>query len=510
MTTSSRRLLLVQAAALAGAALTPAAWRPALAQTRLTDDPFGLGVASGDPWPDSVVLWTRLAPRPLEADGGMAPDPVRVQWVVAEDERLTRVVARGEELAVAEAAHSVHAEAQGLRPDRTYWYRFTAGGHASPIGRTRTAPARGAKVQSLKLAVASCQKYEVGYYAAHAAIAADAPDLVLFLGDYIYEGARSLGIRHHPREQARDLASYRRRYGLYKSDPDLMAAHAAAPWMTIWDDHEVSNDYGDDQDRTNPDPADFLRRRAAAYQVYYEHMPLRRRSRPVGPNMQLYRSLDWGRLVQLQFLDTRQYRNHRTCEAVSNGKRIPADCAERTDPSRSLLGMRQERWLTDTLEGSKARWNLLAQQYLMGELKLEDGGFSSDGWDGFAATRRRVLETWRDAKVSNPLAVGGDIHCFFAGDLALEPGGPPIASELVAGSITSIGRENDRLAPALKINPHLKYAEGERRGYGRVEFTPKTCTMTVRGVENALNRASATRDLARFVVEDGQRGIQRL
>ena len=509
MTAPSRRLLIAQAAALAGAALTPSAWTSAVAQTRLAEDPFTLGVASGEPESDGMVLWTRLAPRPLEPDGGMGRSPVEVRWEVAADDDFRRIVARGRELAVAEAAHAIHVEVAGLKPDRPYWYRFTAGGQVSPIGRTRTAPARGAAIAQLRLAFSSCQKYEAGYYAAHRAMAADAPDLILFLGDYIYEGATGLGVRRHPPAEAQDLATYRTRYGLYKSDLDLQAAHAAAPWMVIWDDHEVANDYGDDQDRTNPDPAAFLARRAAAYQAYYEHMPLRRRAQPIGPQMQLYRALDWGRLAQLQFTDTRQYRNHRTCDAQSDGKRIPADCAERTDPTRSILGAAQERWLTRTLAGSNAKWNVLAQQYLMGELTLEDGRHSNDGWDGFVQTRRRVLETWRDAKVSNPVALGGDIHCFFAGDLALGRGARPIASEFVGGSITSLGRENDRLAGSLATNPHLKFAEGEHRGYGLIDLTPKTCAVTFRGVQNALRPASPVRDLARFVVEDGRAGVLR-
>jgi alkaline phosphatase D len=225
--------------------------------------------------------------------------------------------------------------------------------------------------------------------------------------------------------------------------------------------------------------------------------------------MLLYRTLDWGALAQLQFLDTRQNRPHRTCDEVSEGKRIPADCAGRFDSDRSLLGRKQERWLQSRFRGTEARWNLLAQQYLMGELKLEDGRVSNDGWDGFVQTRRRVLEGWRDAKVSNPLVLGGDVHCFFAGELALEPGRRPIASEFVGGSISSTGRNNGELARAVANNPRLKFAEGERRGYGRVELTPGTCTVTFRAVDDALVPTSPVRDLATFVVEDGEAGFKR-
>ena len=506
----SRRLLLGQAAALAGASLAPAVWTRAWTQGRLADDPFTLGVASGDPAADGFVLWTRLALKPREIAYGMTDAPAPVRWEVAEDPQMQRVVEHGEATAQARAGHSVHVEVHGLKPDREYWYRFTAAGHQSVVGRTRTTPEPGAPVERLRIAYASCQKYEAGYYTAHAAIAADAPDLVLFLGDYIYEQpANGAGVRRHPAAEAMDLASYRHRYAWYKTDPDLQAAHAAAPWMVTWDDHEVSNDYGGDQDRWTVLPMVFLRRRAAAYRAFYEHMPLRRASLPRGGKMRLYRSLAWGDLAAMQILDTRQHRPHRTCDAVSDGKRIPFNCAERFAPRRSMLGRRQERWLHAGLRASDARWNLLAQQYLMGELRLEDGRVSNDTWDGFAQTRQRILETWHDAKVRNPVALGGDIHCFFAGDLALTKGGPPVATEFVGGSISSLGKDNQSLAGARLINPHLKFAEGEHRGYGRVELTPKTCTVTFRAVGNALVPKSPVRDLARFVVEDGQAGVKR-
>lgn len=507
---TDRRHLLRQAAWLAGAALMPGAWTSAVAQTRMAEYPFGLGVASGDPTADGVVLWTRIAPRPREPGFGMGRAPVIVDWLVAEDAGLTRVARRGQAIAAWEAGHAVHVEVGGLRPDREYWYRFTAAGHQSPLGRTRTAPAAGAPVERLRLAYGSCQKFEAGFWSAHAGIAAETPDLVLFLGDYIYEQAAKAGaLRAHPPQEPVDLDGYRLRHAWYRADGDLQAAHAAAPWMVIWDDHEVVNDYGRDQDRSNPDPKAFLRRRAAAYQAYYENMPLRRKQVPVGPDLQLYRSLDWGSLARLNFLDTRQYRDRRTCEAVSDEKRIPYDCPDRTAASRSLLGRTQERWLEGRAKDSPARWNVLAQQYLMGELKLDDGRVSNDGWDGYAQTRRRVLETWRDAKTPNPVALGGDIHCFFAGDLALRPGDAPLASEFVGGSISSLGAANDSLAASVARNPHLKFAEGQRRGYGRVELTARDCRVTFRAVDNAFVPSSPVRDLATFVVEAGRPGLSR-
>lgn len=491
--------------------MAPSAWTTAWAQTRLAENPFRLGVASGEPTPDGVVLWTRLVSDPTAPTGGLSPEPVAVGWEIAEDEALTRIVGRGRTVAAPEAGHSVHIEAAGLRADRPYWYRFTAGGYESPVGRTRTAPAADADVQRLRIAYGSCQRYEVGFYSAHAALAQDEPDLVVFLGDYIYENYRGGvggGVRRPPLEEAVDLDSYRLRYASYKADPDLQAAHACAPWLVMWDDHEVSNDYGNDQDRTSMDPASFLRRRAAAYQAYFENMPLRAATRPRGPDMRLYRALDWGRLSRLALLDDRQYRSPRACDAQSEGKFISIGCQERSDPARSILGPEQEAWLQARLRDTPATWNLLGQQSLMMEVVTPEQRVSNDGWSGYAQTRRRILEGWRDAKVANPVVLGGDVHAFYAADLALEPGGRPIASEFVGGSISSLGRSNELVQAMKSLHPDLKYAESETRGYGRLDITPTACRVTFRGVENALVQGSPTRDLAAFVVEAGQTGLQ--
>ena len=503
---TSRRDLLLRAAGLAGLALTPSL-APGIARARLAEDPFSLGVASGEPTADGVVLWTRLAPRPLDPDGGMAPEPVEVDWEVYEDQALSRLAARGREIAVPEAAHSVHAEVAGLRPDREYWYRFTAGGQASGTGRTRTAPEAGAQAQRLRVAFGSCQKYEAGYYAAHRRLADDIPDLVLFLGDYIYEGAATdHGVRRHPGPEAKDLTGYRLRYGAYKSDPNLQAAHAVAPWMVIWDDHEVENDYAGDQDPEDSTPAAFLLRRAAAYQAYYEHMPLRRPCRPVGPQMLLHRSLDWGQLAQFQLLDTRQYRPRSPGRLA---KRLIHDTIDRNDPRRSILGGPQERWLYEKLATTTARWNVLTQQYVLGEMRLPGGWFSSDGWDGYPACRSRILSQWRDAKVSNPLALGGDIHTFVAGDLPGRSGeGPVIASEFVGGSLSSHGYDKMLVGAIRGANPRVRLAETQYRGYGLMEITPDRCEVAFRAVLNAQAPASPVRTLAKFVVEDGEAGLK--
>lgn len=514
----ARRQLLRGAASLAGLALAPAAIGGAvLAAPSLADNPFSLGVASGEPTADGVVLWTRLAPKPLQPDGGMPPEPVAVRWEIAEDQAMRKLVRSGKALAAPNAGHSVHVEVAGLKAGREYWYRFTAAGAQSPVGRTRTAPAKGAQVDRLRLCFASCQKYEAGFYSAHAHMVEEAPDLILFLGDYIYEGAPGSkgAVRLHANPEPKDVAGYRVRYASYKTDPLLQAAHAVAPWMVTWDDHEVSNDYGGDHDQDGVSGETFLRRRAAAYQAYYEHMPLRRRTIPVGPDMLLYRRLDWGTLAQIQVVDDRQYRDGKPCQPPGpphRGKLI-GDCEERRDPARSILGQTQEAWLMDSLATSKAQWNLLAQQTLFSELQLGDPAiqatraYSSDGWDGYPASRARILRQWREAKVSNPIALGGDIHAFAAADLCEASDGPAVGAEFVGGSISSLGGGEGAYAAK---NPHIKLYDGAVRGYGRVDLTPKDSRVTFRAVENALVPTSPIRDLARFALENGVPGVHRI
>lgn len=514
----ARRQLLRGAASLAGLALAPAAIGGVLlAAPSLSDNPFSLGVASGEPTPDGMVLWTRLAPKPLQPDGGMPPEPVAVRWEVAEDDAMRKVVKLGKALAAPNAGHSVHVEVTGLKPGREYWYRFTAAGAQSPVGRTRTAPAKGAAVESLRLCYASCQKYEAGFYSAYAHMVEEGPDLILFLGDYIYEGnpGSKGAVRLHANPEPRNIAGYRLRYATYKSDPLLQAAHAVAPWMVTWDDHEVSNDYGGDRDQDSSDPKAFLLRRAAAYQAYYEHMPLRRRTMPVGPDMLLYRTLDWGNLAQIQMVDDRQYRDAKPCQPDGPPRRgkLIGDCDGRRDPARSILGERQDDWLLHTLGESRARWNLLAQQTMFSELQLGAAadpakrGYSSDGWDGYPANRARILGRWREAKVSNPIALGGDIHAFAAADLRETPDGPAVGAEFVGGSISSLGGDEGGYAAK---NEHIKLYDSAVRGYGRIDLGSKNSRVTFRAVENARVPSSPVRDLASFALENGVPGVHRI
>ena len=329
---------------------------------------FPLGVASGDPTPDGVVLWTRLALDPLNG-GGMPPDDVEVVWEVARDEGMTDVARRGTSVASGALGHSVHVEVDGLEPGRWYWYRFRAGTDESAVGRTRTLPAAGARPDRLRFAFASCQHYEHGYYTAYRHMAEDDLDLVFHLGDYIYEGAASDGrVRRHTGGENELLDEYRNRYALYRGDPDLQAAHAAFPWVVTWDDHEVDNNYANAVSEEEGLPAElFLRRRAAAYQAYYEHMPLRRSSLPAGPDLQLYRAFDWGDLASVHVLDTRQYRTDQPC---GDGR---GACDGMFDPAATPLGEAQERWLLDGLDGSAARWNVVPQADHDGAYRLHVG-----------------------------------------------------------------------------------------------------------------------------------------
>jgi alkaline phosphatase D len=482
---------------------------------RLAAWPFTLGVASGDPLPDSVVLWTRLAPEPLHG-GGMPPEPVAVDWQIATDDGMRNIVQRGLVAALPELGHAVHVEVAGLEPGRWYWYRFVAAGSESPIGRTRTAPAPGAPLDRLRFAFASCQHYGQGYYAPYRHMARQELDLVVFLGDYIYETpARDEIVRPEPKTAPISLVQYRNKYALYKSDPDLQAVHAQFPWIVTWDDHEVANDYADDQSQDRDDAAWFLRRRAAAYQAYYEHMPLRRAALPAGPHLQLYRRLGFGDLVAFSVVDDRQFRSHQACPPIERaGGNLEPDCAERHDPRRTMLGFEQERWLIDGLDRSPARWNVIAQQLLMAQLKHQPKSegkaeFWTDGWDGYPNARERLLRFLAARRPANPVVIGGDIHSFWVTDLKPDfddPASPTVATEFVGTSISSRGIAYERTRATLRDNPHVKFFDSRKRGYVRCEVTPERWLTDLIAVDNVVQRDAPASTLASFVVESGRPG----
>lgn len=474
--------------------------------------PFTLGVACGDPQADGFVIWTRLAPQPLEG-GGMPAAVAEVDWEVAADEGFRQIRLAGRALAEPDWAHSLHVEVAGLEADRWYWYRFRWGDARSPVGRARTAPASGTVPAALRFATASCQHYEKGFYAAYRHLAADAPDLVLHLGDYIYESHTADPVRWHEAGEPQTLEQYRSRYACYKLDGDLQAAHAACPWLLCWDDHEVDNDYAAALSQDG-DPAEaFLRRRAAAYQAYWEHMPLRLHARPQGADMPLYQRSAWGELAAFHVLDTRQYRDDQACPIPEDlGGRVVSDCAALADPARSMLGPAQEQWLLDGLARSRSRWNLLAQPMLMAPLDQSPGplrGSWTDGWDGYPAARGRILSRLAQAGTPNPVVIGGDIHSFWATELSLAPGLMPVATEFVGTSISSGGPPHDSFAAMLPENPHVKFFDGRWRGYVRGLASPGRLDIDFVAVDDARDPASGTQVLARFAVEAGQARVQR-
>ncbi|MGE0421029.1 MAG: alkaline phosphatase [Reyranellaceae bacterium] len=498
-----RRLLIAAGAVLAAPGIVRA-------QPRLASTPFTLGVASGWPLPDRVVLWSRLAPRPLDG-GGMPDAPVDVTWELAEDERFARIAARGVFRATAAEAHSVHVEPGGLKPSRPYWYRFRAAGHTSPVGRTRTAPADTAKPDRLRLALASCQQYEQGWYSAYRHMAAEPLDLVVHVGDYIYE--LSWGTRHvrkHGTGNPTTLGEYRDRYALYKSDPDLQAAHAACPWVVTWDDHEVENDYTNDRSPMTSDRDFFLRRRAAAYRAWYEHMPAPPSMAPSGPNARIHGSWRFGDLVDLFTLDDRQYRSHHACAEGKGGRALFTDCAERLDPRRTMLGAGQESWLRDGLARAGGRWTLIAQQTLMAEadraaVDAAKPAYWMDGWDGYPAARQRLLDAMAARRGANHVVLGGDVHMYAVADLRSGKG-PVIASEIVGTSITSQGPGAQRVRALMARNPHLKYARGDKRGYTLLDITPTICEVHLDVVDDVADPKSGKRRLTSFVVPAGKPG----
>ncbi len=488
----------------------------AVNRPRFDRNPFSLGVASGYPEPDGVVLWTRLAPDPLNG-GGLGPEPVLVTWEVASDDKLARIVRQGTARSSAEEAHSLHVEVQGLEPGRDYFYRFRAGDAASPIGRTRTAPARDASPERLRVAFASCAQYEQGHFAAYRDMAASELDLALHLGDYVYESSWGrVRVRSHGAPEPVSLDDYRNRYALYRGDPDLQAAHAACPWMMVWDDHEVDNDYANDQSQ-DLDPREwFLQRRASAFRAYYEHMPLRRSAYPYGAHLRLFGRADFGRLARVHLLDDRQYRSPQACaEPGRGGARTVEPCPELADAARTLLGTAQEAWLEDGLSRSGAVFNLVAQQTLVGSLDMLPGPGTrvwTDGWGGYPAARQRFLNALASPKALNPVVLGGDVHAFFVTDLRRQmedEASPIVATELVGAGVSSeSNRTDEQLRSALADNPHVRFGDVSHRGYVRLEITAARVRAELRAVEQVTDARSAVKTLRTFQVEAGRPGAQ--
>ena len=510
----SRRELF-RVAALTGMA---AVARPVRAQ-RLTgaplfaEYPFSLGVASGDPLPDGVVLWTRLAPRPLEG-GGMPMAPVPVGWEVARDAAFRGIVQQGEALARPELGHSVHVEVSGLEPGREYWFRFHVGHETSQTGRTKTAPAPGAAVDALRFGVCGCSHYETGYFTGYRRIAQEAFDFVFHTGDYIYEyrgdgGRNDLRVRQHRGDEIFTLVDYRNRYAQYKSDPDLIAAHRSAPFIVTWDDHETENNYAGAMDENGTPPEIFLLRRAAAYQAYYEHMPLRAASFPSGPHMRIYRRLQFGSLLDMSVLDTRQWRSDQAC---GDGVKT---CREAHDPARTMLGEEQERWLFENLADARGRWTVVAQQVYSFARDFvnvnPEARFNMDVWDGYPAARRRLYERLRDTRAPNPIVLSGDVHVHFGADLKMDYEDPKSETVGVEFTNTSLSAGGDGAEVAANweqirsANPHIRY-HSARRGYIACTATPATMRADFKVLERVTVPDSPARIGGSLVVEAGRPG----
>ncbi|MEZ5934497.1 MAG: alkaline phosphatase D family protein [Alphaproteobacteria bacterium] len=486
--------------------------------TRFDRNPFGLGIASGEPEPDGMVLWTKVTAAP-DLDRSVIP----VRWEVAADDRMIKTVRSGETAAHPDLGHAVHVEVEGLSPGRDYFYRFQVGGEASMIGRTRSAPAAGAPVDRLRFAVCGCQRRDEGHYTAYAHLADEQVDFVYHYGDYIYESlwrrARDLVwlqlglVNDTPDDAFRTLDYYRRRYALYKSDPLLQAAHASAPFITIWDDHEIDNNWAADADQFDGPPELFLLRRAAAFQVYYEMMPLRRSCMPHGPMMQAYRRFAWGDLAAFNVLDTRQYRSNQPC---GDGRKSRAQCPESLAPGRTMLGDAQEAWLLDGLGHSQQRWNVLAQQVMMMQLdrssKEDVDAYHMDKWDGAVDARRRLLDFVHEHGVANLVALSGDIHQNWAGELKLdfdEPGSATVGHEFVATSITSggDGADHHKSTPKkLAQNPHMTFFN-DQRGYMLCEVTPNLWTTRYRTVDFVSRPGAPIRTRRSLAIEAGRTGL---
>lgn len=510
----SRRWFLAYAGALASVPLLGVPQR-INASPRFSANPFSLGVASGDPDSTSVVLWTRLAPEPLDPSGGMPHEAVEVQWELAADDSFEAILASGREAATPQLGHSVHVEVEGLQPDRWYWYRFRAGDATSPIGRTRTFPSAEQMPKQVKFAVTSCQNYEQGLFTAYQQMAQDELDLVFHLGDYIYEyeAGKNGKVRTHHGAEIRSLSDYRVRHAQYRSDQLLQNMHAVCPWLVTWDDHEVDNNYANEiSEEQGVDPVEFLYRRANAYQAYYENMPLRRRSLPAGSEMQLYRGSSFGQLAEFLVLDTRQYRSNQP----NDDKRSPLNDAA-LDPKQSMLGFKQKNWMYQQLISSRATWNVLAQQVMAGMVNRANMpdkiAYSMDQWPGYAAERMEIVRFLQERRIANPVVLTGDIHSNWANELRVDDrqvDAPVVATEFVATSLSSGGNglaEPTGLSNLLANNPCVKFHNTER-GYIRCTVTPEQWQADYMSVSDVMQPGGVTSVRSSFVIESGDPTIK--
>lgn len=523
--TLERRQLLRAFGTLGGSALLTATGglfsRSVWSQPVFSGNPFTLGVSSGDPAPDGFVIWTKLAPKPLERGAGLPKKPVEVEWLIAGDEGMQKIVQKGTATAHPELGHAVHVEVAGLEPARDYFYQFAVGGEKSRVGRSRTFPRAGAPLAQLRFGVAGCQRYEAGFYTAYRRIAEERFDFVYHYGDYIYEyrtvrpGAKTPWpvVRYMPGDpdETYTLDDYRHRYSLHQLDADLQAAHASAPFIMSFDDHEVDNNWAGDVSEENTPRELFLLRRAAAFQAWYEHMPLRRAQMPSGPDILAYRRLMIGDLLAVNVLDTRQYRSDQPC-----GDGVKANCAEALEPNRTMLGDAQERWLYDGFR-TPSRWNLLAQQVpiMRGDRNPDPAILapSMDKWDGAVAARDRLFNAVTQSKLRNLVVVDGDVHFNCAAELKRNFADETSASlgvEFVATSISSLGDgydTNNRHKALMQQDPHIKFYNAQR-GYVRHIVTPQRWQADYQVLDKVSVPDGRMTTRRSFVVENGNSRLQ--
>lgn len=470
--------------------------------------PFTLGVASGYPTTASVTLWTRLAPEPLAPDGGLQA-PVDVRWVVAGDPGSAAaalagapsggVVASGSTVAVAESGHSVHVDVGGLAAGQTYFYGFAALGASSVIGRTRTAPA--APTPHLRFAVASCQNFSEGFFAALGHIADEDVDFVLHAGDYTYEGGGA-NVRAHIGPAPVTPEEFRVRHALYKGDPNLRRAHALHPWIMTWDDHEVRNNYAG---VNRPANADVLR--AGAYKAYYEHLPIRltEEGPPNGSSFRIYQQVVFGDLLDVALTDTRQYRDVQPCQ----GEELPCFSTHAYAPGRTLLGAQQKAWLKDLMTTSTAAWRVIATsvpftQWEIGGLPeafndaLNATGtpvndkvyFNEDTWDSYNFERRELLQFLVDEGVRDVVSLTGESHRYFWSNIHLDvddPASPVVLPEFGGTAISSNNGdpENDYRPAVYATSTHIRYNDSDCWGYMVCDVTPERWRTTARMLQHS-------------------------
>lgn len=508
-TAGTPRRTVLKAGALGAAGIRAASAFGAGAPTAVAQDAvFRHGVASGDPLPDRVILWTRVTPTPDAQPGSGAGPAASVRWEMARDAGFGAVVASGTTGTDAGRDHTVHVDAAGLAPDSWYFYRFHCNGQTSPVGRTRTAPAPGAHPGRARFGVVSCSNWEAGYFGAYRALAERGDlDAVIELGDYIYEygageyGGKTGTVREHdPAWEIVSLSDYRRRHAQYHTDPHLQALHAHVPWICTWDDHEISNDaYADGAENHSPHEGDYQARRAAGSQAYFEWLPIRPQHLRDGG--QLYRRLSWGSLAEINMLDLRSYRSKQA--GMTDGRAID-------DPNRTMTGAAQFDWLTRGLTSSTARWNLVGNSVMIAPVLIppldprmteaitellglpEEGmPYNPDQWDGYAAERRRLFDAIDAAGLDNCVFLTGDIHTSWACDLprrAATPAEGLVGAEFVVPSVTSSNIDDilaDRGLVLPEANPmtqtaqnaimglnrHVRFVDLDRHGFGVFELT---------------------------------------